>query len=119
MDLTLATLILALEESTNQEPGGLSSMAVPLIAMGAIFYFLMIAPERKQRKARQAMLDGISKGDNVMTTGGILGKVASVEEQRVTLQVSDGVRMKFSRQAIQAVMDEDGNALVAEPAKKA
>ena len=118
MHAILANLVLALEEGTEDSvpTGGIPWF--PLVAMGAIFYFLMIAPERKQRKARQAMLDAIKKGDSVMTTGGIMGTVANIEEQRVTLQVSDGVRMKFARQAIQSVLDEEGNALTPEPAKK-
>ncbi len=119
MNATLANLVLALEEgAAGTDSGGGSSMWIPLVAMGAIFYFLMIAPERKQRKARQAMLDAVKKGDSVMTTGGIMGTVANVEESRVTVQVSDGVRMRFSRQAIQAVLDEDGNPLGGEPPKK-
>lgn len=120
---TLATLFLALQETappTGSEGGngGGSGMWLPLVAMGAIFYFLLIAPERKQRKQRQAMLDAIQKDDRVMTTGGIRGRVAKVEDAWVTLQVSDGVRMTFSRQAVQAVLDDDYNVIGAAPAKK-
>jgi preprotein translocase subunit YajC len=103
--------------STTESTG--LPMWVPLVAMGAIFYFLLIAPERKQRKARQAVLDGLAKDDQVMTTGGIYGRVTKVDGPKVTVQVSDGVRMCFSRQAIQSVMDEDGNPLLVEPARKA
>ena len=68
---TLATLFLALQETvppTGSEggDGGGSGMWLPLVAMGAIFYFLLIAPERKQRKQRQAMLDAIQKDDRVI-----------------------------------------------------
>ncbi|MDF1798017.1 MAG: preprotein translocase subunit YajC [Planctomycetota bacterium] len=119
---TLASLafLLQTEGATTDaaEASGLP-MWVPLVAMGAIFYFLLIAPERKQRKLRQQVLDELKKDDQVMTTGGIYGRVTKVDGPKVTVQVSDGVRMQFSRQAIQSVMDEDGTPLLAEPARKA
>ena len=116
---TLALLLQADGATTDSTEAAGLPMWIPLVAMGAIFYFLLIAPERKQRKARQGMLDELKKDDNVMTTGGIYGRVAKIDGQKVTVQVSDGVRMCFSRQAIQTVMDEEGNPLVAEPARKA
>ncbi len=76
------------------------------LVIGALFWFLILGPERKQRKKRQALLDGLSKGDEVMTTGGILGRVSRVSETEVTLVVADGVRMRFSRGAVQGLQNE-------------
>ena len=73
--------------------------------IGAIFWFVLIAPDRKARKQRQAMLDELKKGQEVMTTGGILGKVIEVRDDRVLLQVSSDTRIHFARQAIQTVLD--------------
>ena len=99
----------------SQSPlGGWTSM-LPLLLIFAIFYFVMIRPEGKKRKDREAMLQRIKKGDRVMTTGGMYASVAQVQDDVITLQVADGVRVRFSRQAIQSVVEEGS----AEPAPTA
>lgn len=82
---------------------------VPLVLIIAVFYFVMIGPERKQRKKREAMLAAVKKGDKVVTTGGMFATVAAVNEDVLTLQAADDVRLRFSRQAIAQVI-EDENA---------
>jgi preprotein translocase subunit YajC len=67
----------------------------------------MIGPERKQRKKREAMLAALGKGDKVMTTGGMYGSVAAVQDDVVTLQIADGVRVRFARSSIQSVLGDD------------
>ena len=86
---------LALIQGTSTSPEEVSqpSMLFPMLAMGAIFYFVLIAPERKTRKARKAMLDTVKKGDKVMTTGGIFGTVRKVEEHKIHLIIDDKVCM--------------------------
>lgn len=98
-------LLLALFEDTAPTTEGGTSMVFPLVAMAAIFWFVMIAPDRKARKQRKAMLEALKKGQEVMTTGGILGKVVEVRDDRVLLQVSDNARIHFSRAAIQTVLE--------------
>jgi len=78
----------------------------PTILILGIFYFLLIRPERKQRKKREAMLGSLKKGDKVMTTSGMHGTVAQIRDDVVHLQVAEGVRLRFSRQAIQAALDD-------------
>jgi preprotein translocase subunit YajC len=73
----------------------------------AIFWFVMIGPERKNRKKREAMLAAMGKGDKVMTSGGLYGTIVQVQDDVVTLQVDEGVRLRFSRAAIQTVLAED------------
>ena len=85
--------------------GLLSSPWFPLIAIGLIFWFVVIGPERKQRALREKMLAGLKKGDKVLTTGGMYGSVAQVQENVVTVQISDGVRVRFARSAIQTLTD--------------
>lgn len=80
---------------------------VPLILIIGVFYFVMIGPERKQRKKREAMLAAIKKGDRVVTTGGMFASVAAVNEDVLTLQVADDVRMRFSRAAIAQVLEDE------------
>jgi preprotein translocase subunit YajC len=83
---------------------------LPLIAIFAIFYFVLIGPERKNRKKREEMLKQIKKGDKVMTTGGMLASVAAVADDEITLQIADGVRARFTRAAIQTVMPDEAPA---------
>lgn len=91
--------------------GGFGSF-LPFILIGLVFYFVLIAPDRKNRKKREAMLAELKKGDRVMTSSGMFGSVAQVQDDVVTLQVADGVRLRFSRQAIQSIIapkDESGD----------
>jgi preprotein translocase subunit YajC len=86
---------------------------IPMVLIMVVFYFVLIGPERKQRKKREAMLKTLAKGDKVMTQGGLYASVAAVADDMVTLQVADGVRMRFARSAIQSVTRDE------EPAKDA
>lgn len=88
---------------------------LPMVLIIAVFYFVMIGPERKQRKKREAMLAAVKKGDKVVTTGGMFARVAAVHEDTITLEVADGVRIPFTRQAIAQVVENDS----ADDSKKA
>jgi preprotein translocase subunit YajC len=90
-------------------PGGspFSSLLIPMALILVVFYVVMIGPERKQRKKREAMLAALGKGDKVMTSGGMYGTVAAVQDDVVTLQVADGVRVRFARSSIQSVLTDE------------
>lgn len=79
--------------------GGLMSLA-PLILIFVIFYFLLIRPQQKKTKAHQDMVNALKAGDRVVTNGGIYGRLTKVEDNTVTLEVADKVRIKISRQAV-------------------
>lgn len=81
----------------------------PLLLIGAIIWFLIFAPERKARKQRQEMIDGIKKGDKVITTGGLHGQIVEVGESEVTIKSGD-TRLKFSRSAVHQVVATKGGA---------
>lgn len=72
----------------------------PIIAIVAIFYFMIIRPQQKKQKETQAMLASIKKGDRVLTSGGIYGTVVGTKDDLVVLKVSDEVKIEFSRQSI-------------------
>ncbi len=76
--------------------GGLMGF-LPLVLIFAIFYFLMIRPQQKKAKEHKAMLDGLKKGDRVVTSGGIYGLIEEVRPDMVTLKVAENVRVKFGR----------------------
>jgi len=102
-------------ETAPQGPMGsiFGSMLFPLVLMFGVFWFLILRPEQKNRKKRAAMLAAIKKGDKVMTSSGIFGTVVQVQDQIVTLQVAEGVRMRFALSAIQS-LEEEGTGHVAE-----
>ena len=80
-------------------PSLFSSMA-PIILMVAVFYFLVIRPQRNVEKERQLRLSKLDKGDQVRLSGGILGRVSSVEDQIVMVEIADKVRIKVLRAEI-------------------
>jgi len=69
-----------------------------------IFYFLLIRPQQKKAKEHQALISKISTGDEVVTTGGILGKVTEVGDSFVTIEVADGVQIKVQKFQVGSLM---------------
>jgi preprotein translocase subunit YajC len=98
-------LALVLQQAAPQGPSGLLAM-VPYILMFAIFYFVLIAPMRKQQKKTKDMLAALKKGDRVLTSGGIYGQVAQIEDQVVWVKIADTVKVKMARSAITAVVTD-------------
>jgi preprotein translocase subunit YajC len=70
---------------------------LPLILLFAIFYFLIIRPQQKQQKEHKAMLEALSKGDKIVTTGGLIAEIVKVEEDFIKIKLSDGVIAKLDR----------------------
>ena len=77
---------------------------LPIVAIGLVFYFLVIAPANKQRKKTAEMLSALKKGDRVVTTGGIYGTVQGVEPEAVYLKIADNVKVKVARSAISGIV---------------
>lgn len=73
---------------------------VPVFLMLAVVYVMMIRPQQKREKARQAFVSSLKRGDEVITATGILGRVEGLTEQVVTLEVADGVRIKVLRSTV-------------------
>jgi preprotein translocase subunit YajC len=92
-------------DATPNGGGGFGAF-VPFLVIGAVFWFLIIGPERKNRKKREQMLVALKKGDKVMTTGGLYGRVSELRDDVVILDTGD-VRLKFARAAIQGLVDGD------------
>ena len=88
------------------QPGGFLGLMVPMVAMIAIFYFLVIGPQRRQQKKLDEMRTSLKAGDKVITTGGIFGTIVGVESDAVQLRVADQVRIKILRSAIAGVQPE-------------
>ena len=84
----------------SPEGGSLLQMVVPLAMVFAIFYFIVIVPNKRQQKKVQEFLDGLKVNDKVITTSGIFGQVMRLDEQSVQLQIADKVNIKVSKAAI-------------------
>jgi len=83
--------------------GGIESMLL-IVLMFGVLYFLMIRPQMKRAKEHKAMIEALQKGDEVVSGGGILGRVSKLNESYVTLEVAQGVEMTLQRSAIQVVL---------------
>jgi preprotein translocase subunit YajC len=89
------------------QSGSLVTSLVPFILMFVVFYFLLIAPQRKKAKAHTAMLEALKAGDRVVTNGGIYGTVVGVDEQKVQLRVADQVRIEVAKHAIAGLQQSE------------
>ena len=85
-----------------QQGGGTSLFVMMFIMFGA-FYFLLIRPQQKRQKEHKALVSGITTGDEVITQGGILGKVTAVSDLYATLEIADNVEIKIQKTTISAV----------------
>ena len=93
--------------------GGGTQLVTMLVTFGLIivvFYFLVIRPQNKKQKDAKKMLQSITKGDRVVTIGGLHGSVESVKEDAVVLKVDDNVKLKFSKSAVAQVLERKGES---------
>jgi preprotein translocase subunit YajC len=77
---------------------------LPMIGIFVVFYFLLIRPQQKRAKEQKAMIDAIQKGDEVVTAGGMVGKVTKLDDNYVTIQVASGTEIAFQRNAVTALL---------------
>jgi len=78
---------------------------LPLILLFAIFYFLIIRPQQKQQKEHKAMLEALTKGDKIVTNGGLIAEIVKTEEDFIKIKLSDGVVAKLDRAYVARKLD--------------
>jgi preprotein translocase subunit YajC len=83
--------------------GGIESIVL-IVLMFAVLYFLMIRPQMKRAKEHKTMIEALQKGDEVITSGGMLGRISKINEYYVTLEVADNVEVQVQRPAVQLVL---------------
>jgi len=88
------------------QTGGFGAL-VPLILMFAIFYFLLIRPQQKKQKQHREMLSNLKKGDRVITSGGLYGRITGLTDSVVTLEISEKVRVKVGRGNIAGLVQRE------------
>jgi preprotein translocase subunit YajC len=76
---------------------------LPLVLIAAVFYFFIIRPQKKRQKDRQELVNKMEKGDRVVTSSGIHGKIVSLEDNTVLVEVADNVKMRFEKSAVTTV----------------
>jgi preprotein translocase subunit YajC len=96
--------IIAMAPSGNGGGGSFISTIIMFGAIFLIFYFMIIRPQQKRAKEREKMLSNVQKGDKVVTSGGLHGTIAGIDEKTVLLQVGDNIKLKFERSAISSVV---------------
>jgi preprotein translocase subunit YajC len=87
-----------------QGPAQYDTLALPILMLVVFYYFLIHMPTQKRRKEREAMFSGMKRGDDVLTTGGIYGKITGVADQTVNLEIAPKIRIKVSKSAIAQVL---------------
>jgi len=107
--------------ATGQGSGGGSPMSLifMIVAIFAVMYFLMIRPQQRQKKQHQEMMSQLSKGDKVVTTGGIHGTVAGVKDNIVILKVADNVKIEINRASIGQIVYSRATKSQAQGTRKA
>ncbi len=90
-------------QAAAQQPSMLASF-IPLILIFLIFYFLLIRPQQKKQKEHKVLLDSIQRGDEILSSGGILGKVIKVDNDKLTVEISKGVNVIIIRSTVADVI---------------
>ena len=93
----------AYAQDAAQQPSMLASF-IPLILIFLIFYFLLIRPQQKKQKEHKILLDSIKRGDEILSSGGILGRVIKVDNDRLTVEISKGVNVTLIRSTVADVL---------------
>ena len=97
--MNLSTIILQATTGTPGQPNPLTSL-LPLILIIVVFYFFMIRPQVKKQKELKTYRSSIQKGEKIVTTGGIYGKVTDVKDQTVTVEIAENIRIKIDKNAV-------------------
>jgi preprotein translocase subunit YajC len=94
----------AYAEGAAAPSGGGFMEFLPLVALLAVFYFLILRPQQKRAKEHAALVAALQKGDEVVTIGGVLGKVTKVGDENVMVEIASGVEVQVQKPAVQTVL---------------
>ena len=104
--MSLLDLIIspAAAQAATAQQGSPMSLLIMMVLFFAVFYFMAIRPQMKRAKEHRALLSALSKGDEVVTNGGIAGRIDDVGESFTTIEIAEGVKIKIQKNAISAVL---------------
>lgn len=89
--------------------GGALTNFLPFILIFVLFYFLILRPQQKQSRTRADMLKSLKRGDNVITSGGIYGKIVTVADDVMTIEIAKGVNIRISRSGVAGLQASEGS----------
>ncbi|MHB1058092.1 MAG: preprotein translocase subunit YajC [Rhodanobacter sp.] len=92
------------QAAAAQPAGGGMSMIIMMVVLFGLMYFMMIRPQMKRQKEHRALIAGLAKGDEVVTNGGIAGRVDEVGETFITVEIAANVKVKVQKGAVQQVL---------------
>jgi preprotein translocase subunit YajC len=107
MNLSIITQMSAAASASGAPPAWMQFL--PLVAMGVIFWFLILRPQMRRQKEHQAKVAGIKKGDEVLTGGGIVGKVIKADDHYAEVEIANGVRVKVLKSTVSDVIPPAGS----------
>jgi preprotein translocase subunit YajC len=110
--------MLALIAQNSSSNGNPLTLAVPLLLMGGVFYFLLIRPQQRRMRAQQALIAAVQVGDEVLTTGGIFGTVTEVDDDEgtISVEIAPGTRIRMVKTGIsRRLVDEEEELYEDEP----
>ena len=90
--------------AAGSPPGGDMSFLIMMILMFVVLYFFMIRPQMKRQKETRAMIDALQKGDEVITAGGVVGKITKISDAYMTLEIASGTEVVVQRAAVQLLL---------------
>ena len=94
----------AIAQATGQSQSSPFTSLLPLVIIFVIFYFLLIRPQSKRAKEQRRMVDGLVVGDEIVTTGGLVGKVIKASEQYLSVELAQGIEVRVQRQAVNTLL---------------
>jgi preprotein translocase subunit YajC len=122
LDMFLAATAHAQENAEAAPAGGLDAFLsgpfLMLIAMFAIFYFILIRPQQKKAKATRQMLEALRKGDEVITNAGLVGRITGINNDQVVVEIAPQVRVKMARNSVAQLVSAPAGASSGEEKKK-
>lgn len=111
MKLLITLLALFITSCVPPSSGGSGGSpliaALPFVLIFVFFYFLILRPQRKQSKDRDELLSSLKRGDDIVTTGGIYGKIINVEDDKITLEIAKGTNIRINRSGISGKIDQE------------
>ena len=90
----------AYAQAAGASQGDLLTTMLPMVAIFVVFYFLLIRPQQKKAKEHRAMLEALEKGNEVVTAGGVVGRITRIADPYVTVEIAPGIEVTVQRQAV-------------------
>lgn len=108
----MSMTVVAMAGGGTPQQGGAGSilgMIIPMVLIFAIFYFMLIRPQQRREKERQALINAIKSGDRILFCGGMIGTVVNVKDRILVVKVADNVKVEVARGSVLRVLDKDDN----------